>query len=93
MADKIRPAEQMLGLTDEEAVSAEHLDNQVQKAQEQLLQLKRQQLEQSKQELELKVEQMERQRAKERKEIERAVGAGKDKAAALDEIKRIYGIA
>jgi predicted RNase H-like nuclease (RuvC/YqgF family) len=54
MADKIRPAEQMLGLTDEEAVSAEHLDNQVQKAQEQLLQLKRQQeqIEKQKRELE-----------------------------------------
>jgi hypothetical protein len=42
MAEKPRPLEQMLDLTEEEP-SAEHLDNQVQKAQEQLLQLKRQQ--------------------------------------------------
>src|SRR5690242_21915214 len=54
MADKIRPAEQMLGLSDDESVSAEHLDSQVQKAQEQLLQLKRQQeqIEKQKRELE-----------------------------------------
>src|SRR5438132_13254722 len=43
MAEKIRPVEQMLELSDDEAVSAEHLDSQVQKAQEQLVQLKRQQ--------------------------------------------------
>jgi chromosome segregation ATPase len=40
MAEKPRPIEQMLELSEEEP-SAEHLDNQVQKAQEQLLQLKR----------------------------------------------------
>jgi DNA repair exonuclease SbcCD ATPase subunit len=53
MAEKIRPVEQMLDLT-EEAPSVEHLDNQVQKAQEQLLQLKRQQeqIEKQKRELE-----------------------------------------
>ena len=53
MADKPRPLEQMLDLTEEEP-SAEHLDNQVQKAQEQLLQLKRQQeqIEKQKRELE-----------------------------------------
>ena len=43
MAEKIRPVEQMLELSGDEAVSAEQLDSQVQKAQEQLLQLKRQQ--------------------------------------------------
>ena len=50
---KPRPIEQMLDLTEEEP-SAEHLDNQVQKAQEQLLQLKRQQeqIEKQKRELE-----------------------------------------
>ena len=42
MAESTRPLEQMLDLT-EEAPSAEHLDNQVQKALEQLLQHKRQQ--------------------------------------------------
>ena len=53
MAEKPRPLEQMLDLTEEEP-SAEHLDNQVQKAQEQLLQLKRQQeqIEKQKRELE-----------------------------------------
>src|SRR5882672_12094212 len=53
MAESTRPLEQMLDLT-EEAPSAEHLDSQVQKAQEQLLQLKRQQeqIEKQKRELE-----------------------------------------
>jgi hypothetical protein len=54
MAEKVRPVEQMLELSDDEAVSAEHLGSQVQKAQEQLLQLKRQQeqIEKQKRELE-----------------------------------------
>src|SRR5436309_15348192 len=54
MAEKIRPIEQMLELSEEEALSAEHLDSQVQKAQEQLLALKRQQehIEKQKRELE-----------------------------------------
>ena len=54
MPEKDRPFEQMLELTDDEAGSAEHLDSQVQKAQEQLLQLKRQQeqIEKQKRELE-----------------------------------------
>src|ERR1700737_2343670 len=43
MPEKIRPIEQMLELSEEESLSSEHLDSQVQKAQEQLLQLKRQQ--------------------------------------------------
>src|ERR1700750_971385 len=53
MAERTRPVEQMLDLT-EETPSAEHLDDQVQKAQEQLLQLKRQQeqIEKQKRELE-----------------------------------------
>jgi len=53
MAEKIRPVEQMLELSEDEA-SAEHLDSQAQKAQEQLLQLKRQQeqIEKQKRELE-----------------------------------------
>src|SRR5437868_13873150 len=41
MPERIRPIEQMLELN-EQAISPEHLDTQVQKAQEQLLQLKRQ---------------------------------------------------
>jgi chromosome segregation ATPase len=54
MPEKIRPIEQMLELNEEDSMSPEHLDNQVQKAQEQLLQLKRQQeqIEKQKRELE-----------------------------------------
>ena len=54
MAERIRPIEQMLELSEEEASSTEHLDSQVQKAHEQLLQLKRQQeqIEKQKRELE-----------------------------------------
>jgi chromosome segregation ATPase len=53
MPERIRPIEQMLELN-EDAMSPEHLDSQVQKAQEQLLQLKRQQdqIEKQKRELE-----------------------------------------
>src|SRR5688572_33191298 len=42
MAERIRPIEQMLELSEEETMSPEHLDSQVQKAQEQLQQLRRQ---------------------------------------------------
>src|ERR671923_1755592 len=54
MAEKLRQVEQMLELSEEEPLSPEHLDSQVQKAQEQLLQLKRQQeqIEKQKRELE-----------------------------------------
>ncbi len=54
MSDRIRPTEQMLELSEEEGSNTEHLDSQVQKAQEQLLQLKRQQeqIEKQKRELE-----------------------------------------
>jgi chromosome segregation ATPase len=54
MPERIRPIEQMLELSEEEGISPEHLDTQVQKAQEQLLQLKRQQeqIEKQKRELE-----------------------------------------
>ena len=68
MAEKIRPVEQMLELSDDEALSSEHLDLQVQKAQEQLLQLKREQeqIEKQKRELEelsRRQEELERGRA------------------------------
>jgi len=68
MPEKIRPIEQMLELSEEEALSPEHLDSQVQKAQDQLLQLKRQQeqIEKQKRELEelsRKQEELERGRA------------------------------
>jgi len=54
MSERIRPVEQMLELNEEDTVSTEHLDSQVQRAQEQLLQLKRQQeqIEKQKRELE-----------------------------------------
>jgi phage-related tail protein len=54
MAERIRPIEQMLELSEDEAVTTEHLDSQVQKAQQQLLDLKRQQeqIEKQKRELE-----------------------------------------
>src|SRR5205823_12186758 len=54
MPERIRPIEQMLELSNDEAVTPELLDSQVQKAQEQLLALKRQQeqIEKQKRELE-----------------------------------------
>ena len=68
MSERIRPIEQMLELNEEESISPEHLDSQVQKAQEQLLQLKRQQeqIEKQKRELEelsRRQEELERGRA------------------------------
>ncbi|HLW34563.1 MAG TPA: hypothetical protein VKS98_02785 [Chthoniobacterales bacterium] len=68
MPEKIRPIEQMLELSEEEPLSPEHLDSQVQKAQDQLLQLRRQQdqIEKQKRELEelsRKQEELERGRA------------------------------
>src|SRR5262245_31041763 len=68
MPERIRPIEQMLELNEDEGVSTEHLDSQVQKAQEQLLQLKRQQeqIEKQKRELEelsRRQEELERGRA------------------------------
>jgi hypothetical protein len=68
MPEKVRPIEQMLELSGQESLSPEHLDEQVQKAQEQLLQLKRQQdqIEKQKRELEelsRRQEELERGRA------------------------------
>src|SRR5471032_3330937 len=68
MPEKIRPIEQMLELSQEDAMSPEHLDSQVQRAQEQLLQLKRQQeqIEKQKREMEelsRRQEELERGRA------------------------------
>src|SRR3954471_15547439 len=68
MPEKIRPIEQMLELSEEEPLSPEHLDSQVQKAQDQLIQLKRQQdqIEKQKRELEelsRRQEELERGRA------------------------------
>ena len=68
MSERIRPIEQMLELNEDDSISTEHLDSQVQKAQEQLLQLKRQQeqIEKQKRELEelsRRQEELERGRA------------------------------
>ncbi len=68
MPDRSHPSEQMLELNEDDNVSTEHLDSQVQKAQEQLLQLKRQQeqIEKQKRELEelsRRQEELERGRA------------------------------
>jgi DNA repair exonuclease SbcCD ATPase subunit len=68
MPERVQPIEQMLELNEEEGLSPEHLDSQVQKAQEQLLQLKRQQeqIEKQKRELEelsRRQEELERGRA------------------------------
>src|SRR5436853_7123915 len=54
MPERIRPIQQMLELSDDEAVTTELLDTQVQRAQEQLRALKRQQeqIEKQKRELE-----------------------------------------
>ncbi len=54
MPERVRPIEQMLELSEDEANSTEHLDSQVQKAQEQLFLLKKQQeqIEKQKRELE-----------------------------------------
>jgi cell division protein FtsB len=68
MSERIRPIEQMLELNQDEANSSEHLDSQVQKAQEQLFLLKKQQeqIEKQKRELEelsRRQEELERGRA------------------------------
>jgi hypothetical protein len=54
MSDRTRSDDQFLDLPDDDALAGEHIDNQVQKAQEQLLALKRQQelIERQKRELE-----------------------------------------
>src|SRR5215210_367311 len=54
MAERTRPEEPLLDLPDDESLPGEHLDDQVQKAQEQLIALKRQQdsIERQKRELE-----------------------------------------
>jgi predicted RNase H-like nuclease (RuvC/YqgF family) len=79
MPEKIRPIEQMLELSEEEPLSPEHLDSQVQKAQDQLLQLKRQQdqIEKQKRELEelsRKQEELEREAYDAQKRLEQLRG-------------------
>jgi hypothetical protein len=78
MAERIRPIEQMLELSDDETMSPELLDSQVQKAQEQLLQLRRQAdlIEKQKRELEelsRRQEELERGRAEMNDKLSRSL--------------------
>src|SRR5262245_19610662 len=53
MSDRSRPEEPLLDLPEEEAIGGEHIDHQIQKAQEQLFAIKRQQEQLDKQKREL----------------------------------------
>jgi predicted RNase H-like nuclease (RuvC/YqgF family) len=99
MAERIRPIEQMLELSGEEAMSPEHLDSQVQKAQEQLLQLKRQaeQIEKQKRELEelsRRQEELERGRAEMTDKLSRSLvileREGYDSQKKLEQIRTTH---
>ena len=99
MAERIRPIEQMLELSEEEAMSPEHLDTQVQKAQEQLLQLKRQaeQIEKQKRELEelsRRQEELERGRAEMTDKLSRSLvileREGYDSQKKLEQIRATH---
>ena len=99
MAERIRPIEQMLELSEEEAMSPEHLDSQVQKAQEQLLQLKRQseQIEKQKRELEelsRRQEELERGRAEMTDKLSRSLvileREGYDSQRKLEQIRATH---
>src|SRR5207244_11038607 len=99
MAEKIRPVEQMLELSGDEAVSAENLDSHVQKAQEQLLQLKRQaeQIEKQKRELEelsRRQEELERGRAEMTDKLSRSLvileREGYDSQKKLEQIRATH---
>jgi hypothetical protein len=99
MAERIRPVEQMLELSEEEAMSPEHLDSQVQKAQEQLLQLKRQseQIEKQKRELEelsRRQEELERGRAEMTDKLSRSLvileREGYDSQKKLEQIRATH---
>jgi DNA repair exonuclease SbcCD ATPase subunit len=99
MAERIRPIEQMLELSEEEGMSPEHLDSQVQKAQEQLLQLKRQaeQIEKQKRELEelsRRQEELERGRAEMTDKLSRSLvileREGYDSQKKLEQIRATH---
>src|ERR1700716_996490 len=99
MPEKIRPIEQMLELSEEEAISPEHLDSQVQKAQDQLLQLKRQQeqIEKQKRELEelsRRQEELERGRAEMTDKLSRSLvileREGSDSQKKLEQIRATH---
>src|ERR1044071_9852073 len=99
MAERIRPIEQMLELSEEEAMSPELLDTQVQKAQEQLLQLRRQaeQIEKQKRELEelsRRQEELERGRAEMTDKLSRSLvileREGYDSQKKLEQIRATH---
>src|SRR5882762_9466910 len=88
MAEKLRQVEQMLELSEDEANSPEHLDSQVQKAQEQLLQLKRQQEQIEKQKRELE------ELSRRQEELERGRAEMTDKLTrSLELLLRVVGFA
>ena len=99
MAERIRPIEQMLELSEEEAMSPEHLDSQVQKAHEQLVQLRRQadQIEKQKRELEelsRRQEELERGRAEMTDKLSRSLvileREGYDSQKKLEQIRATH---
>lgn len=99
MAERIRPIEQMLELSEEETMSPEHLDSQVQKAQEQLQQLRRQaeQIEKQKRELEelsRRQEELERGRAEMTDKLSRSLvileREGYDSQKKLEQIRATH---
>src|SRR5437667_4992857 len=99
MAERIRPIEQMLELSEEEAMSPELLDSQVQKAQEQLLQLRRQAevIEKQKRELEelsRRQEELERGRAEMTEKLSRSLvilePEGYDSQKKLEQIRATH---
>ncbi len=99
MSERIRPIEQMLELNEDEGNSTEHLDSQVQKAQEQLIQLKRQQeqIEKQKRELEelsRRQEELERGRAEMTDKLSRSLvileREGYDSQKKLEQIRTTH---
>src|SRR5947209_10358779 len=99
MAERIRPIEQMLELSEEDAMSPGVLDSQVQKAQEQLLQLRRQaeQIEKQKRELEelsRRQEELERGRAEMTDKLSRSLvileREGYDSQKKLEQIRSTH---
>ena len=99
MPERIRPIEQMLELSDEEAMSPELLDSQVQKAQEQLLHLRRQAdlIEKQKRELEelsRRQEELERGRAEMTDKLSRSLvileREGYDSQKKLEQIRATH---
>ncbi|MEY2501232.1 MAG: hypothetical protein QOI07_1566 [Verrucomicrobiota bacterium] len=99
MPDRIRPIEQMLELSEEEPMSPELLDSQVQRAQEQLLHLRRQaeQIEKQKRELEelsRRQEELERGRAEMTDKLSRSLvileREGYDSQKKLEQIRATH---